>query len=172
MNTYKKQRPNQKQPPSINGLPKIHKPDTLLRPIVSCVNSFAYNLSQFLADIPSPLTGFSEHTVKCSTSFIDYLRLQSIQKKEIMASLDVESLFTNVPNEAACSIAQQRTQAEKDFTDRTILSTSQVTNLLELVLRSTYFIYNGNFYEQPEGVAMGSPVYVKINLLYVQREFL
>ena len=38
-----------------------------------------------------------------------------------MVSFDVESLFTNVPNEAACSIAQQRMQGDKDFTDRTNL---------------------------------------------------
>ena len=39
------------------------------------------------------------------------------------------------------------------------------------MLRSTYLMYNGNFHYQFEGVAMGSPVYVEINLLNVQREF-
>ena len=73
------------------------------------------------ADILSPLAGLSEHTVKCSTSFADYLRLQSIQDKEIIVLFDVETLFTNVPIEAACSIAQQRKQADQDFIDRTNL---------------------------------------------------
>ena len=31
-------------------------------------------------------------------------------------------------------------------------------NLMEFVLRSTYFMYSRNFYEQLEGVAIGSPV--------------
>ena len=100
----------------------------------------------FLADILSPLTGLSDHTVKCSTSFADYLLLQSIQYKEIIVSFDVESLFANDPIEAACSIAEQRMQADKDFTDSTNLLPSQVSSLLEFVLRSAYFIYNGNIH--------------------------
>ena len=42
---YNKIRPRHKQPPRIYGLPKIHKADVPLRPIVSCVNTFAYDLS-------------------------------------------------------------------------------------------------------------------------------
>ena len=164
--TYQNLRPSQKQPPRICGLPTIHKLDTPLRLILSCVNSFTYSLSKFLVDILSPTTGLSGHTVKCSTSFVDYLRHQSIQDDEIMVSFDVEFPFINAPIEYACSIAQQRMRADKDFTDRTILSPSLVANPLESVLRSTYFMYNGNFYEQLKGVAMGSPVSaIIINLL-------
>ena len=54
---YNKIKPRHKQPPRIYGLPKIHKPERPLRPIVSCVNIFAYDLSAHLADILSPLTG-------------------------------------------------------------------------------------------------------------------
>ena len=72
--TYQKLRPNQTQPPSrIYGLPKIHKPENPQCLIVSCVNSFTYNSSKFLADILSPLTGLSEHTVECSMSFVCYI---------------------------------------------------------------------------------------------------
>ena len=59
---YNKIRPKHKQPPRIYGLPKIHKV-TPLRPIVSCVNTSAYDLSSYLADVLSPLTGKSEYTV-------------------------------------------------------------------------------------------------------------
>ena len=38
---YNKIRPRHKQPPRIYGLPKIHMADVPLRPIVSCVNTFA-----------------------------------------------------------------------------------------------------------------------------------
>ena len=54
---YNKFRPRHKQPPRIYRLPKIHKADVPLRPIVSCVNTFAYDLSAYLANILSPLTG-------------------------------------------------------------------------------------------------------------------
>ncbi|KAL9952670.1 hypothetical protein ACROYT_G039958 [Oculina patagonica] len=60
---YNKIRPRHKQPPRIYGLPKIHKADVPLRPIVSCVNTFAYDLSAYLANILSPLTGNSDFAV-------------------------------------------------------------------------------------------------------------
>ena len=40
---YNKIKPRHKQPPRIYGLPRIHKPEIPLRPIVSCVNTFAYD---------------------------------------------------------------------------------------------------------------------------------
>ena len=57
---YDKIKPRHKQPPRIYGLLKIHKVDVPLRPIVLCVNTFAYDLSAYLANILSPLTGNSE----------------------------------------------------------------------------------------------------------------
>ena len=64
---YNKIRHRHKQSPRIYGLPKIHKADTPLRPIASCVNTFAYDLSAFLANVLSPLAGNSSFTVKNST---------------------------------------------------------------------------------------------------------
>lgn len=40
--------------PRLYGLPKIHKPDIPLRPIVSFLSSPTYNLSKHLASILSP----------------------------------------------------------------------------------------------------------------------
>ena len=52
---YNKIRPRRKRPPRIYGLPEIHKADVPLRPTVSCVNTFAYDFSAYLANILSPL---------------------------------------------------------------------------------------------------------------------
>ena len=98
---YNKIRPKHKQPPRIYGQPKIHKPNVPLRPIVSCINTFAYDLSAHLADILSPLTGKSEYAVTNSTHFVNTINHERIQEKEIMVSFDIESLFTNVPIEDA-----------------------------------------------------------------------
>ena len=48
---YNKIRPRHKEPPRIYRLPTIHKADVPLRPIVSCVNTFAYDLSAYLANM-------------------------------------------------------------------------------------------------------------------------
>ena len=93
--TYRKLRPQHKQPPRIYGLPKIHKPNIPLRPIVSCVNSFAYDLSAYLSDLLSPLTGLTSRTVPNSTSFVQEISSLSIHADETMVSFDVESDSTS-----------------------------------------------------------------------------
>ena len=73
---YNKNKPRHKEPPGIYGLPKIHMPNTPLRPIVSC--TFAYDLSAYLANILSPLTVVTikvlcEQTRELTFDFLDYV---------------------------------------------------------------------------------------------------
>ena len=100
-------RPRHKQPHRIYGLLRIHKADVPLRPIVSCVNTFAYDLFAYLANILSPLTGKSEYTVTNSAHFVSTVSNETILDNEIMVSFDVELLFTTVPIEAAVQAALQ-----------------------------------------------------------------
>ncbi|XP_022111224.1 uncharacterized protein LOC110990496 [Acanthaster planci] len=166
--TYRKLRPTSKQPPRMYGLPKIHKPGTALRPIVSCVSSFAYNLSKHLAGILSPLTGNTPNTVPNSIAFAEFLRAQHISSHEVLISFDVVSLFTNVPIDGACCVALRRLEEDPELPDRTSLSPAEIVSLLEFVLRSTYFLYDGSCYEQTDGAAMGSPVSAVIANLYME----
>ena len=75
---------------------------------MSCVNTFAYDLSAYLANILSPLTGKSEYTVTNSAHFVSTVSNETILDNEIMVSFDVESLFTNVPIDAAVQAALQK----------------------------------------------------------------
>lgn len=50
-NTSKKLKIHNALPPRIYGLPKLHKPNIPLRPIVSSIQSPTYIFSKFLADI-------------------------------------------------------------------------------------------------------------------------
>ena len=165
---YNKIRPRHKQPPRVYGLPKIHKANTPFRPIVSCVNTFAYDASAFLADILSPLTGNSDFTVTNSAHFTSVISSEKIQDHEIMVSFDVESLFTNVPIEGVVQAALRKLESDPTLADCTTLTPAQIADLLDFVLRSTYFQYNGSIYEQREGAAMGSPVSAVIANLYME----
>ena len=165
---YNKIRPQHKQPPRIYGQPKIHKPNVPLRPIVSCINTFAYDLSAHLADILSSLTGKSEYAVSNSTHFVNTINHERIQEKEIMVSFDIESLFTNVPIEDAIKATLHKLENDPGLADRTNLTPAQIADLLNFVLRSTYFQYNGPIYEQKDGAAMGSPVSAVIANIFME----
>ena len=71
---YNKTKPRHKQPPRIYGLPKIHKPDIPLGPIVSCIfNTSAYDFLAHLADILSLLTGKLDYSVINSTHLVSII---------------------------------------------------------------------------------------------------
>nr|XP_054763064.1 uncharacterized protein LOC129269576 [Lytechinus pictus] len=125
-------------------------------------------VAKYLADILSPLTNCSEHTVSNSSEFAEFTSEQTVNEQESMISFDVVSLFTNVPIEGACSTALQRMQSDPTLSERTTLMPEQIAELLEFVLRSTYFLYRGSFYEQTEGATMGSPVSAVVANLYME----
>ena len=59
--------------------------------------------------------------------------------------------------------ANSRASSSKnDLIERKSLSPERIAVLLGLCLRSAYFSYGGEFYEQREGAAMGSPVSVVV----------
>lgn len=91
-----------------------------------------------------------------------------LDKDEILVSYDVSSLFTNVPIGEAVTVIREMLRKDEDLISRTKLSPDEVADLLELCLRSTYFSFNGDFYEQTEGAAMGSPVSAVVANLYME----
>ena len=78
------------------------------------------------------------------------------------------TLFTNVPFEGAVQAARRKLESDPGLAGRTTLTPAEIGDLLDFVLRSTYFQYNGSIYEHQEGAAMGSPVSAVIGNLYVE----
>ena len=150
-------RPSGSQPPRIYGLPKIHKPEVPLRPIVSCIGAPSYQLSNHMASLISPLAGEADSHVKNSKHFMEVMVGLRVED-EMLISFDVTSLFTNIPVDKAVQVIWDKLQGDEMLADRTTLSPDRVVELFEACLRSTYFSYGGDVYEQREGAAMGSPV--------------
>ena len=61
-------------PPKFYGLPKIHKLDTPLRPIVSRCGSVTYGVAKELAKILKPLVGKSPHHINSTQDFVEQVR--------------------------------------------------------------------------------------------------
>ena len=144
--------------PRIYGLPKIHKPNLPLRPIVSLIGSATYELSKFLKNVLSPLVGSSVHTVKNSIEFIKMIEPVRINKYESQVFFDVVSLFTSVPLEAARTIVLDRLSNDSTLEDHSTLSIAELTEALDLCLNSSYFTYDSTIYKQVFGTPMGSPL--------------
>ena len=60
-------------------LPKVHKENTPLRPIVSSIGSVSYGVSKEVARIIKPLVGSTEHHVNNSKEFIEEIRKMKLE---------------------------------------------------------------------------------------------
>ena len=57
---------------------------------------------------------------------------------------------------------------DQKLADRTLLSPKQILDLLDILLRTTYFKFNGDFYQQTDGAAMGGPTSAIVSEIYMQ----
>ena len=142
------------------GLPKIHKPDTPLRPIVSSHGFVTYGVAKELAKILKPLVGKSPHHINSTQDFVEQVKCITLAPGECLSSYDVSALFTSVPVDPALNIIKDLLEKDHTLRERTVLAVSDIILLLEFCLKNTYFSFQGQgqFYEQVEGAAMGSPV--------------
>jgi hypothetical protein len=155
-------------PPRIYGLPKIHKANIPLRPIVSSLGSVTYNVAKYLARILSPLVGKTEHFVKDSRDFVSKIKDLEVPPGHKLISYDVSALFTSIPTPDALRVIRTYLESDTTLCDRSPLSVDQLLGLLEFCLNTTYFVYQGNFYQQTHGAAMGSPVSPLVANIYME----
>ena len=79
--------------PRNNGEPQIRVPP--LRPIVSSIGAYNYNLAKYLTGLLSPHIPM-DHCTADSFTFVQDLHKVSSQN-QFLVSFDVVSLFTNIP---------------------------------------------------------------------------
>ena len=166
--TYKRLNPQYSYPPQMYGLPKIHKEDIPMRPIVAAIGSPTHELAKELTRILSPLVGKTSSFVKNSTDFAKTIRQLRVDEKDMFVSFDVVSLFTKVPITEALTVVSHLLRKDSTLNDRTAIPTDTICSLIELCLRSTFFQFEDHFYLQSEGAAMGSPLSPIIANLYME----
>ena len=160
--------PTSDLPPKFYGLPKIHKSGTPLRPIVSSIGNITYNIAKYLTQILSPLVGQSPHFIKNSLDFVEKVRNLEVPPGRKMVSYDVTALFTSIPVDKASKVVEDKLQKDLNLRKRCELSVGQLLQLLTFCLNTTYFSYDGTYYKQKHGTAMGSSVSPVIANLYME----
>ena len=77
-------------------------------------------------------------------------------------------LFTSVPVDPAIGIIKDLLEKDPNLKERTVMSVWDIVFLLEFFLKNTYFSFQGQFYEQVEGTAMGLPIHPIAAKLYME----
>ena len=80
------------------GVPKIHKQDLPLRPILSMTGSAQHQLAQWLRSVIDPvLSLYSTYSISDPFTFADKVKTFNVPSSVFLCSYGVCSLFTNVP---------------------------------------------------------------------------
>ena len=136
---------------------KTHKPGNPLRPIISQIPTATYPIAKKLNDLLTPYVP-STYTIASSSDFLEILRDSPSNEDTIIASLDVESLFTNVDVDRTIDFILNRVYRCGDTTPLNIPERS-LKMLLEICTKEAPFTCpSGRMYKQIDGVAMGSPL--------------
>ena len=145
---HKGTKPGEKSPP--------------FRPILSAINPPSYKIAKFLVPMLSDLTK-NKYVSKDSFEFAKNIREQN--QEFFMASFDIDSLFTNVPLVETIEISVKKLFGKKKKYKG--FSRQQFKKLLSLAVQDSFFLFDGTYYEQGDGVATGYPLGPTLGNIFV-----
>ncbi|CAF5154366.1 unnamed protein product, partial [Rotaria sp. Silwood1] len=152
-------------------LPKAQKPGTPLHPIISGLKHPTKKISKFLDELLRPLFNkmASNTTVTCGTEVIKQLHEWSkrdIRQETLICTMDVMDLYTMISQtEGIMSIKKLLDY----FKIKKIgnIKAEAIIRLCRFVIQNNYFSYNGKYFHQVRGGAMGSPLTLTIANCYM-----
>uniref|UniRef100_A0A8C5Q3U2 Reverse transcriptase domain-containing protein n=1 Tax=Leptobrachium leishanense TaxID=445787 RepID=A0A8C5Q3U2_9ANUR len=150
--------------PTLYSLPKIHK--SLInppgRPIIAGNNSLTEKLSQFVDHYLHPFVEEIPSYTRDTQNALQHLEDVIVPSDTTLASFDVVSLYNNIPHEQG--IKACRHFLSKKFDEA---MTNFIIQLLTYILTHNFFLFDGKYYLQTRGTAMGTscaPSYANLYL--------
>lgn len=142
--------------PTLKSLPKVHKENMPIRPIVNGRTGPTYKLEKFLQRFLKTNYSFKENrSIESSITFANRLKDFHTKTTDRILSLDIVNMYSNVPTGETIEIIKQNLEKNAQISDQEV---NEIIVLLRLVVKQNYFTFNGAFYTQTEGLPMGSPL--------------
>ncbi|XP_055590556.1 uncharacterized protein LOC129742653 [Uranotaenia lowii] len=112
-------------------------------------------MAQFLANVLQNVVGKNERHVRSSFDFSSEITNVQVPEGCIIYSLDVVSLYTNVPVQNVFEIIEQKWREISAYTP---IPWAEFKRALTTILGASFFQYGGRIFEQTFGTPMGSPL--------------
>ena len=160
--------------PVFYTLPKIHKclENPPGRPIVAQTDSLLSPLSAFVDFHIKPFAQSLPSYIKDSTDFINKISdIQNIPDDSLIVTLDVTSLYTNIPHDGGLEALKFFLLHRDDSSNP---PNDFIIELASLVMKYNYFKFDDDFYLQVSGTSMGSicaPNYANLYMGYFEHVF-
>ena len=167
------QTPDPPRIPVFYTLTKIHKLTLVGRPIISGCDGPTERLSSFVDKLLQPIAQIQDSYLKDTTHFIRFIENTRVPSNAFLVSMDVTSLYTNIPQEEGITIV---CNAYEKFHDKNPpIATHLLKEMLSLILKENSFHFNGKDYLQTHGTAMGTKMavaFANIFMATIEKEIL
>ena len=152
-------------------LTKIHKDPVAYRPIVSGSSGPTEAISKFIDYVLKPIVERQTSYVPDSGSFIRHMETRCFPRKAKLVTIDVSSLYTNIPQEEGISSCLRAIFLH--YQNPFLVSICRV--FLHHILKNNVFCFDGIMYRQNHGTAMGTamaPNFSNIFMAQLEEGFL
>ena len=152
-------------------LKKIHKSPPQVRPIVGGCSGPTQSISRIVDHHLQPIVQGTPSYLKDTASFLRLMNETHVEAQDWLVTIDVKSLYTRIPHDrgidTACrylDVHYQRPQL-----------TETMRCLMGHILRNNVFEFDGQYFAQIKGTAMGSkmaPAYAGLFMSKMEEDFL
>ena len=143
--------------PIFYTLTKIHKPKPVGRPIISGCEGPTEKISSFVDSLLQPISRQHKSYLKDTTDFINFIEETKVSENTILVSMDVTSLYTNIPQEEGITTVYAY---ETFHNNNPPIPSRYLRDMLRLILKENSFQFNGENYLQIHGTAVGTKMAV------------
>lgn len=165
----------QPRTPLFYGLPKLHKANTPLRPVVSQINgpTSMVNLlvDKYLAVAESKIPNILQDT----TAFLQLIdRYSVVEEGDFLVTMDVVGLYTNIPHEEGINWVTEFYTETLDYWHNEELKPippDWLAALMKFILNNCNFEFNSRLFKQKYGTTMGARFSVKFANIYMHKFF-
>ena len=159
-------------------MPKIHKQGCPGRPVISGCGTPTEKISAFVDQKVRPLVPEIKSYIKDTNDFLNKLgQMGELPEGSILCTIDVVGLYPHIPHseglealKEALSNSEGQSESERE---RSL--NEDVLSFAELVLKSNNFEFNGRYYLQKRGTAIGTrmaPSYANIFMDRLERRLI
>ena len=127
--------------PEFYTLTKIHKPKPVGRPIISGCGGPTEPISSFVDSLLQPIAKQQTSYLEDTTDFINFLENTKVTENATLVSMDVTSLYTNIPQEEG--ITTVCNAYERFHSNKPPIPTHFLRDMLRLILQENSFQFNG-----------------------------
>ena len=111
-------------------------------------------ISQFVDYFIGPHVPLSQSFLRDSTHLVNILNEFTLQPGMLLCTLGITSLYTNIPHDEGIQSIKEILAISR--TPNNLPHNSYIIELLEVVLTNDHFEFNGTYYHQVSGTAMGT----------------